>query len=614
MKSGAKFTLKSGTNIGFAAIVCASVLTACGGDGAGSPTPTAAPTPPPTASTPDVSAPTAITTAGASGSGAATLTSAPLVTQPSVTAPVIAAPTEPARSAPLIITGVAATGAAMASATVTAKCAVGAGTSVTNGDGAYSIKINAGLLPCVVQAKSADGAVELHAAAEASALNFITANITPLTELVVSRLHGNSGANLFANFEANKAKIDNINLAIATEKIRAILAPLVNLQNVDPHKALLVAATASTNGNAHDKILDALRDALALANVKLPDLVATLTAKTDVEALAAIRNLLSVVTPPPVVTLPPIAACQSLKSGVFRVIEPAAPTQYYELIVDATALKVTSPLGTEQFTANGCLLSSPSTGSTIAMSPQGAGVMRTGAGTIAAVIPKQDLTLADLAGSWSYVGRSRPPGTQNYASMWGQMAFNTTGAVTSGQLCASRGCTPIDLTKISAFTKNTMGYFNESTGRYFPFKTTSGSMGMLSINAEGGDPGVLLFFVKGPSIDLPSLNTIQNSFELNLSAAGSVGIGFVQNSTQTTDSFVPGNTYKQFRTSDCRLESFSINQPFGNLLTRNATVYTSCASNSTLINDNLIASSVKGLGVSISVSVMAGHMIFAVEK
>jgi hypothetical protein len=610
MNSGAKFALKLDIKLSLLAAVCASILTGCGSDGAGAPTPvTAAATPTPAAIVPGTALPAATSTsagAGASGTALVTLTPISTVAPPSVTAPV-----EPAIAAPLTITGVAATGAAMASATVTAKCSIGTGTTLTNVDGAYSIKIDAGLLPCVVQAKSADGMIELHAAAETSALNFITANITPLTELVVSRLHGNTGANLFANFDANKAKIDNINLAIATEKIRAILAPLVNLQNVDPHKALLVAANASNNGNAHDKILDALRDALALAKVKLPDLVATITPKTDAAALAAVRNLLATIaTSPPAVTV----ACPSLKSGVYRVIEPAGRTQYFELSVDASALRVTSPLGTEQFTADGCLLTSSLTGSKIAMGPQGVGIMRTGAGTIAAVIPKQDLALTDLAGSWSYVGRSRPIGAQSYVSMWGQMDFNSTGAVVAGQLCASPGCTPVDITKISAFTKNAAGYFNESTGRYFPFKTNSGSMAMLSIDAAGGDAGVLLFFVKGASIDLPTIGQTQNAYELNLSSAGIVGAGFNLSSFQISDTFATGNTYKRFRSIDCRLESFSINRPFNSLLMRNASVYAACPTNATTMVDNTIATSVKDLGISVSVSVMAGHMTFAIEK
>jgi hypothetical protein len=613
MRSGVKLASISGSTIAFVAVFCASFLAACGGDGAGAPTPpptaAAAPMPPPAASAaPDSAAPTSASSnnASTSGSGTSTLTSTPTVTPPNVAIAV-----EPTATAPLTITGITATGAAMAGASVTAKCAAGTGTTLSNTDGAYSIKIDAGLLPCVVQAKSADGATELHAAAEASALNFITANITPLTELVVSRLHGNTGAHLFANFDANKAKLDNINLAIATAKIRTILAPLVNLQNIDPHKAVLVAASTNSAGNAHDKILDALRDALVIAKVKLPDLVTTLASKTDADALLAIRNLLTVVVPP---SPPPVSVCPALKSGIYRVVEPAALNEYYEITVDATNFRVTSPLGTEQFTANGCLFSGSLTGSQIAMGPEGAGVMRTGAGTIAAVIPKQEITLADLSGSWSYVGRAKNIGAQTYASMWGQMEFNTTGAVVAGQFCASPGCTPIDTTKISSFTKNTAGYFNESTGRYFPFKATNGSMGMVSIDAAGGDRGLLLFFVKGPSINQPGLNQVQNFYDLNLSSAGIVGAGFGVTTGQIIDTFPTGKTFKRLRSSDCRLESFSIDRPFANLLTRNASVYTSCATNSTNTVDNLIATSVKGLGVSIAVSVMAGHMTFSVDK
>jgi hypothetical protein len=612
MKSGNLFVVKSASKISVAVVALSSLLTACGG-GAGTPEIVVA------------SAPTGATSGSAPSAGGATV---PLVsTDPSSsignattpTTPAVVASTAPTQtapvSAPLTISGIAATGAAMASATVTAKCAVGNGSALSNSEGAYSIKIDGGLLPCVVQAKSADGLTEFHAAAEASALNFITANVTPLTELVVSRLHGNTGANLFANFEANKAKIDNINLAIATEKIKAILAPLVNLQNIDPHKAVLVAASASTNGNAHDKILDALRDALATAKIPLPDLLTSIVGKTDAAALAAVQKLITAVVVPPVI--PPVTGCPSLKSGTYRVIEPAGREQYFEVSVDATNLTVRSSLGIEPFTANGCLLTGSLTGAKLAMGPQGVGVMRTGAGSIAAVIPKQDLTTADLAGTWSYVGRSkRSANAQTYMSVWGTMDFNSTGTVTSGQFCASPGCTPIDTTRISVFSKNSAGYFNESTGRFFPFRATNGSMGMLSIDAAGGDTGLVLMYVKGASIDLPAVDQLQKSYDLSLSASGFVGSNFSLSEFTVSTSYVPGSTYKRNRSSDCREESYSINRPFTNLLMQNANVYNSCATKPYTFEftDNTIATSVKGFGMSVSVSVMAGTMIFSVEK
>ncbi len=570
---------------------CAGLLSACGSDGAVTPTNV-----------------TAGTVTGGSSASPTTAT----VPDPSA----VTTSTTPPAFTSITLNGIAATDAAMASATINAKCAVGSGTSLSNAEGAYSITIQGGQFPCVVKAKSADETTELHAAAETSSLNLITANITPLTELVLTKLHGTAASDLFANLETHKEKINNINLAVATDKIRTALTHLTTVPSIDPHKAVLVAANGSITGNAHDKVLDALRDSLAKANIKLSDL-ATLIAKTPDNLIAeAVRKLLPVTptTPTTSTPLPPVATCASLKSGIFQVVEPASTNSVYTLTVDTARQTVTSPLGTEPYTNQDCLLKGSLSGTNIALGPQGAGVMRTSQGTLAAVFPKQDVTLAELQGNWTYVSRGKIVGTSNtnYSSSWGRQSIDNSGRLLSREQCTNSSCQVLSTT--STYTKNSDGSFSDSSGRHYVFKAASGAIAMISIATVGGDKGILSFAVKGLISDLPLVGQEQNSYEIMLTNTGLVDSNFQTNSFSVSENFLAGNTYKRTRSSDCRLESYSLDRPFTNLLMRNASLYSACQSNNVSGVDNTIATSVKGMGLSVAVSVMGGHMSFIVER
>jgi len=184
----------------------------------------------------------------------------------------------------LQLSGTAATGAALANAHVSVKCANGNGTATTSSNGAYTLTMTGGALPCIINVKGTQDGVEvsLHSVAEAgstdSASNTTSAaaNVTPLTEMIVAKLSAGLPSDLFAAFSsANSGQVTTAQLSAATNAVlTAIKAAVgVDLGTIDPFKAPLVAAT-STNpnaGNGYDKLLDELGTKISVES--LPQVV-----------------------------------------------------------------------------------------------------------------------------------------------------------------------------------------------------------------------------------------------------------------------------------------------------------------------------------------------------
>ncbi|MBC7380749.1 MAG: hypothetical protein H7346_25390, partial [Burkholderiaceae bacterium] len=176
------------------------------------------------------------------------------------------------------VSGVAATGAAIASGIVTLKCVSGTTSAATTGtDGSFTIDVTNVTLPCVarVEYKDAGGTMrQLHSVITAAG----TANITPLTELLVSKLSNGTGASAFDTFTAATGRaITAAQVKSAADAVKAYLVTLgVDVANfpADPVGAKFVAKNGSTDGDAVDKVLDALK--IKLGSKSLAD------AETDI--------------------------------------------------------------------------------------------------------------------------------------------------------------------------------------------------------------------------------------------------------------------------------------------------------------------------------------------
>lgn len=174
------------------------------------------------------------------------------------------------------------------------KCATGTGTATSNSDGSYSVSVSGGVQPCILKATDPITKVELHSIVEAGAT---TANITPVTNLVVANTIGDDPSTAFTSFNSTtQSKITSTNISTAVSRVQAITAALgtdADMTGVDVMKGTMTAATGDASGDATDKKIDALMAALAAADKKITDL--TTQVKTLTDASTASSTVTSVV-------------------------------------------------------------------------------------------------------------------------------------------------------------------------------------------------------------------------------------------------------------------------------------------------------------------------------
>ncbi len=196
----------------------------------------------------------------------------------------------------LTITGTAATGLAIASASINAKCQVGAGTATSSADGTFSLFVAGGALPCVLQITNPADGSKLHTVVTGNG-DAATANITPLTEMLAARALGNTPAVFFAAFNAAIASssITSSNVKTAQTDVGVVLNGTVDTTPLGDFIATKLAAATQgnpTGGDAQDKLLDALRT--KIDGTQLPQVVqalANIPNTTDIKpVLANITN------------------------------------------------------------------------------------------------------------------------------------------------------------------------------------------------------------------------------------------------------------------------------------------------------------------------------------
>jgi hypothetical protein len=182
------------------------------------------------------------------------------------------------------ITGLAATGVALGSATVTAKCSSGASASSKTGtDGTFSVALSGGqALPCLVQVSN--GAVTLYSFATAGG----RINVTPLTDLVVSKALGSSSADAFAAFDAVKGNTLAGGLALAKTYVRSEVTAITGGA---PAGDLLTGEFKV--GDADDRVLENLKSVLFTAGRSLNDLRLGAASGASLTTALARGNLVS---------------------------------------------------------------------------------------------------------------------------------------------------------------------------------------------------------------------------------------------------------------------------------------------------------------------------------
>ena len=194
-------------------------------------------------------------------------------------------------SSDLVITGVALTGTAINAGSVQVKCQSGTGTTTTGSDGSFTVTVGGGSRPCILKVTDPISSTEIYSLLESGTV----ANITPVTDLVVSNTTGTSPSTAFTNFSAAvQSTITSTKVAQAisvVQKATESLGTDTDMTGIDPLKVSIKARQGDTAGDATDKKIDALMSALAAADKKIAELSELLKTATTSSAQTSTKNL-----------------------------------------------------------------------------------------------------------------------------------------------------------------------------------------------------------------------------------------------------------------------------------------------------------------------------------
>ena len=190
-------------------------------------------------------------------------------------------------SVSLSVTGIAATGIAISGANVSIKCQAGNGSATTTASGAYSVLISGGALPCMLELTNPTDAIKLHSLATGEG-NSVVANLTPLTELVTSRLLAQDPTAYFAAWSATNIspKISTAGVTAAQADVVVALAGTVDATTASSFISTpMVAATPArpNSGDPHDNVLDALK--AKITSTQLAQVSAALAASANIDSV-----------------------------------------------------------------------------------------------------------------------------------------------------------------------------------------------------------------------------------------------------------------------------------------------------------------------------------------
>jgi hypothetical protein len=375
--------------------------------------------------------------------------------------------------------------------------------------------------------------------------------------------------------------------------VAASLSDVVDLSGVDPMKDTLVAATPDqASGNELDRKLDRLKAALDSARTQLAELAAAVAASGNTDA--PVRTLLR----------PTARSCAGLRSGAYVVIDPRARdlgAASRVVTIDAESLQLAFDAGTGRQTValheNGpCAYSVADDGESsarILVSRSGVLLVRTlstsgedqGKTQARVAIPVQQIPLQELAGRWNWMDYSREtdpalspdglpyPSTRYtpFEAHFGEIAFDDTGAATSGQGCDNaRRCDALDLAASPVRIRTNpaggfdLGAGDEAPARAFAFKTADGHVSIFAINP--GARGLSVLTRQSP-LTLPQPDATLTFWDFVLNTAGDA-LGLADFTVRYASVDAAAGTYTRLRPTDNRLDTWTINRPLPGLRVR----------------------------------------------
>lgn len=463
----------------------------------------------------------------------------------------------PPPAASLTLSGTAATGAAIAGQTVDAKCAAGTGSATTKTDGTYTLSITGGVLPCL--AKVTAGSTVLYTVVATGSGSAATANITPLTQLVVASLAGTDPATFYAAFTSSTAgAVTSATVTAATTAVVTTLgAAGITLTGVDPISGTLVAGSSA---NPYDAALETLATTLASTGTTLDTLTTTVAATspaaTTTTTGSGTATTSGVASLPADQLLQPAASnCSALRSGKYRVVHPEPGTtlanQYSLVTINASTLAIVYGDGTTgTWAVNGPCRYSDDAGKTdIVVTQAGVIVVRsldTGTTFRPAIgFPVQTHTLAELAGTWNLIGLEAPDTGTAYLAITASATLDTTGGLSGVSACANpttwdvSTCTaePPDGSTRRAHSDGgyevveSNGYVS---GRGFTYRSGSGDLMIVEVY----DRGDFSFWTRQRTLSMPTVGTSTTFWNLTINNQLLMpgAVAQVSNTIQSVDS------------------------------------------------------------------------------
>lgn len=516
-------------------------------------------------------------------------------------------PAAPVTPSSVTIGGTAAKGLALAGATVSVKCATGTGTATTAANGSYSLTITGAALPCALRVVGTEGSTFHSLLSGGASTGSFTANLTPLTDLLVARAAGAVPATFYAGFVAASAPSASA-VTQALADLRTMVAGVVDLTAVNPISDALVAANGSNAGNALDQKIDQLMAALTKAQT------------TVAELSAAIASNPTATDPIKTVLQPAATACAWLRSGKYRMINPNETDPLLKgnvLDLNAATLSAKNPDNSiaTMTSDGGCQFTHSELGATNKVMVSSAGVLvvhsqsTTNVNTRGVTIglPEQTLPVSEFAGTWNIAHWDPTSGisTPGYVADTQELVINSTGQVTSFTRCVGLAPCPAPSTSALRFVANTSsGGFDlveggANKGRVYLFKSVAGKAVFVFVG-NGPDRDFGIGSTKETLGALPAMGSVSNFREFQFNGNGSIG-ALAENTNTVTAVDTVANSFTRRRTADGRVDTLGVNKPRNGLRYRAAN---SCTVNGVASNcSETVQLPLQGMGITLSLSV-----------
>ena len=171
-------------------------------------------------------------------------------------------------AATVSLSGTAATGLALSGASIDAVCSNGAtGTATSGTDGSYTLSIASAVQPCILKATDSSSGETYYSVA---ASGTTTANITPLSHLVVTNALGSDPS---SSFNASTASgISSTTLATAVTSVQSSMSSLgISISGINPLTTTLTAALSDSglSTDSQDKAIDQLMATMSAAKISI---------------------------------------------------------------------------------------------------------------------------------------------------------------------------------------------------------------------------------------------------------------------------------------------------------------------------------------------------------